>query len=233
MSAGRGTVAVIPFKGFALAKQRLSPAFGPDARRELAEAMLRDVLETLETVTALAGMLVVTRDGDAASLARRHGASVLAEPFAAGLNGAIAIAARTLSTNEPGGMLVIPSDVPGTTRGEIVQLLSMQRDEDAAVSIVPSHDRRGTNALLLAPPTALSPSFGEDSFLLHAASARALGFVPRILTLPGLGLDLDTPSDCRTFLNAGHLGRTAACLERLLSESSLKAEAPTKRNMER
>ena len=38
-------------------------------------------------------------------------------------------------------------------------------------------------------------SIGDASFEPHCAEARALGIEPCILRLPGLGLDIDTPSD--------------------------------------
>jgi 2-phospho-L-lactate guanylyltransferase (CobY/MobA/RfbA family) len=38
-------------------------------------------------------------------------------------------------------------------------------------------------------------TFGEPSFEKHLATARAHGLEPRVLALPGLGLDVDAPSD--------------------------------------
>jgi 2-phospho-L-lactate guanylyltransferase (CobY/MobA/RfbA family) len=37
--------------------------------------------------------------------------------------------------------------------------------------------------------------FGEPSFESHLAAARQLGLRPRVLSLPGLGLDIDGPAD--------------------------------------
>ena len=56
------TMAVVPVKGLAAAKQRLAPALGPQLRRRLVLTMLEDVLGTLARVPAIEKVLVVTRD---------------------------------------------------------------------------------------------------------------------------------------------------------------------------
>jgi 2-phospho-L-lactate guanylyltransferase (CobY/MobA/RfbA family) len=45
--------------------------------------------------------------------------------------------------------------------------------------------------------------FGEPSFDSHLAAARALGLQPRVMALPGLGLDVDDPDDLAALLAAG------------------------------
>ena len=77
-----------------------------------------------------------------------------------------------------------------------------------AVTLVPSHDRRGTNCVLCSPPGVLPFAFGHDSFGPHCEAARARGIAPRILPLPGLGLDIDTPDDLRAFIARPTAGRT-------------------------
>ena len=74
-----GIWAVVPVKEFEGAKQRLSSSLEPDERRLLARTMLEDVLDAVSAVQQLAGLLVVTVDPLAASLAdalwraHRHG----------------------------------------------------------------------------------------------------------------------------------------------------------------
>ena len=59
---------------------------------------------------------------------------------------------------------------------------------------VPDRHGLGTNALLITPPGAINPAFGEASRAAHAAQADAAGV--RWLELDGpLALDLDTPAD--------------------------------------
>jgi hypothetical protein len=72
------TVAIVPAKRFAAAKQRLAPALEPSWRRRLAAAMLADVLASLRLTAGIEETLLVSRDPDAADLADEHGAADLA-----------------------------------------------------------------------------------------------------------------------------------------------------------
>ena len=62
--------AVVPVKELAGAKQRLSSCLSAEERRTLATTMLEDVLEAVSAVRELAGVLVVTVDPAATSLAQ-------------------------------------------------------------------------------------------------------------------------------------------------------------------
>ncbi|MEO8966700.1 MAG: 2-phospho-L-lactate guanylyltransferase, partial [Solirubrobacteraceae bacterium] len=55
-------LAILPFKGFDQAKQRLRDTLGVQPRRALVEAMFADVLIALRRTTALSGILVVSAD---------------------------------------------------------------------------------------------------------------------------------------------------------------------------
>ena len=62
----------VPVKDLVNAKQRLIPALSPTERRELARAMLEDVLDA--AVAALPGaVLVVTTDPEVQAVARAAG----------------------------------------------------------------------------------------------------------------------------------------------------------------
>lgn len=190
--------AVVPVKPFAQAKQRLAGVLDVPGRAELAACMLRDVLAALRSAPALSGTLVVTADTAAAALAREAGALVLPEPEPAGLNEAVRAAAAWVQARGGSAMLVVPGDAPGATALEIERLVRgshSTRARGAAVALVPAHDEGGTNALLLSPPACLAPAYGEGSFGRHLRAARAAGLEPRVLHLPGLALDLDTPAD--------------------------------------
>jgi 2-phospho-L-lactate guanylyltransferase len=88
-------------------------------------------------------------------------------------------------------MLTVPGDLPLATPAEIEQVVAGHD----RFTIVPSRDGKGTNALAVSPPDLIRFQFGDASFVPHCAAARALGIEPRILRLPGLGLDIDTPDD--------------------------------------
>lgn len=61
--------------------------------------------------------------------------------------------------------------------------------------MVPDRHGTGTNALVLAPPSAIAPAFGEGSCARHVAAARRAGVPYGVEELASLGLDLDTPAD--------------------------------------
>jgi 2-phospho-L-lactate/phosphoenolpyruvate guanylyltransferase len=202
---------VLPVKDLPRAKQRLAEVLSAQERRELSFAMLRDVLGALATSAGLAGILLVTRDPQARGLAMRSGARVLAEQGNHGHTAASSLAARALAQEGVAGMLQVPADIPLVTPDDIAALLSAH-SEAPAVTLAPSRDQRGTNALVCSPPDALPLRFGDDSFLRHLRRARALGIEPRIVERPGLALDVDTPDDLAAFLVASSETRTYAYL---------------------
>ena len=203
--------AVLPIKDFGHAKQRLAGFLSAAERRLLCEAMAEDVLATLSQVQALSDIIVVTRDERAGGLAARHGAQVLTEPSNDGQSAAVERAAAELARAGVHSLLQVPGDVPGASADEIDAVLARHESaagEGPAITLVPAHDRRGTNCVLCSPPDVLPFAFGHDSFGPHCEAARARGITPRILPLPGLGLDIDTPDDLRAFVARPAAGRT-------------------------
>ena len=203
--------AVLPVKDTGDAKQRLADFLTAAERQRLALVMAEDVLEALSRVAGLSDIVVVTRDEQAAALAARYGARGLTEPSNDGQSAAVERATAVLSREGAERMLQVPGDVPGVSRAEIEAVLAAHGGaggEGPAVTLVPSHDRRGTNCVLCSPPGVLPFAFGHDSFQPHCEAARAQGVAPRILPLPGLGLDIDTPDDLRAFIARPTAGRT-------------------------
>ena len=158
-----GVHAVVPVKDFDGAKQRLAGALDRPARIALFRAMLEDVLEALSGVASLAGILLVTRDPEAVALAGRYGAECLIEPENRGHTAAVELAARTLAGRGAGGLLQVPGDVPRVTVAEIEAVVAAHAPAPA-VTIAPSRDRLGSNALLCSPPDVFPFRFGSDSF---------------------------------------------------------------------
>ena len=203
--------AVLPVKDFGHAKQRLAGFLSAVERRQVCEAMAEDVLDILSRVPELSEIIVVTRDERARELAARHGARVLTEPSNDGQSAAVERAAAALGRAGVESLLQVPGDVPGASADEIAAVLTAHggaSDGAPAVTLVPSHDRRGTNCVLCSPPDVLPFAFGHESFGPHCEAARAQGIAPRIIALPGLGLDIDTPDDLRAFMARPAAGRT-------------------------
>jgi 2-phospho-L-lactate guanylyltransferase len=213
------TTAVLPVKRFGRAKQRLGVALGEDERRELAEAMVEDVLAALGAVDGLDTIVVVTAEPIAAAVARAAGATVVEDPEEAGQSPAASRGVRAAQRAGATRVLLVPGDCPTLSPAEVTRLLAAS-DDQPHVTIVPDRHGSGTNALLIAPPDAIAPAFGPDSFARHAARAREAGAQVSVADLPSLELDVDTPDDLgalRAALAArpGGAARTRAVLERL------------------
>jgi 2-phospho-L-lactate/phosphoenolpyruvate guanylyltransferase len=200
--------AAVPVKEFAGAKQRLSALLTPAQRQALAAAMVEDVLAALAQAP-LAGIMVNTLDPVATELARRYGARVVTEGARDGHTGAVTAMARILAAEGHAAMLQVPGDIPRVTADEIAAVIAAARPAPS-LTIVPAHDERGSNAVLCSPPLVMPLKFGDDSFLPHLATARALGIEPTILRgLPGIALDIDQPEDLASLLRVGSRPATA------------------------
>jgi 2-phospho-L-lactate guanylyltransferase len=139
---------------------------------------------------------VVTADPDVATQAAHLGAGVIAEPEARGLNAGVTHGIREAVRAGASHVLVLPADLPFATPEEITRLVAAGVESDRpALTMVPAADGDGTNALLIAPPTAITASFGPGSFLAHLAQALARRIDVRVLHLAGLALDIDRPQD--------------------------------------
>ena len=161
--------------------------------------MLEDVLDALSAVRQLAGVLVVTVDPVATSLASRYGARIVTEAAREGHTGAVRGAARLLVREGQAGMMTMPGDIPALSSAEIAATLAAHRAAPA-FTIVPAHDDLGSNAVLCSPPDAVPLRFGEDSFYPHLDAARNRGIDPLIVRQPGIGMDIDHPADLAAFL---------------------------------
>ena len=195
----RSLWAVVPVKDLQHAKQRLAGLLSAAERRELFAAMLEDVLAALAASERLAGILMVSRDPQARNLAARYGARVLVEPANRGHTAASTLGAATLAAEGATGMLQLPADLPLLTAADIDAVLRAHAGAPS-ITLAPSRDRRGSNAVACSPPDLLPLRFGDDSFHPHLERARGLGVEPRIAERPGLALDVDTPADLLAFL---------------------------------
>ena len=185
---------LVPVKRLNEAKQRLAPVLDQAARTELAQAMLQDVAEALATWEKRPEVAFVSCDPFALSLACKYGFEVIADHKNSGETDAIEMATRVCQTRGT-DTLVIPADIP------LIQALEMQAILDAAPELgsvlVPAEDGRGTNAVLRRPAALFPLRFGNDSFKPHLAAARATGEKCVVLSLPGIGVDVDNPADLR------------------------------------
>jgi 2-phospho-L-lactate guanylyltransferase len=224
MSGASGLWVVVPVKELDQAKQRLAPSLSEAARRALMMAMLEDVLAAITAAPEIVGLLVVTVDPAARALAARYGARRGEIGARDGHTGAVAAAAQLLTGEGRGGMLTVPGDVPLVTPDEIGRLIAAHLPAPS-FTIAPSHDERGSNAVICSPPEAVPLRFGDDSFRPHLAAAEARGISPTVLRLPGLALDIDTPDDLARFARLGAHTRAGA----LLADNAMLAPRTSRR----
>jgi 2-phospho-L-lactate guanylyltransferase len=197
--------ALIPVKGFCNAKQRLSPLLDAADRELLAEVMFRDVLKQVLKARGLVETYVVTGDSKVAEIAMSLGAQLIREEVEKGETDAVDFARSELKQLRREAVLIIPGDMPLVRSADIEEVLA-QMPEGAGFPfalLVPSHDRMGTNALLLAPPDIIKLRFGYDSFTYHMSQLSALGLPLRFIENERLALDIDEPKDLERFLSFG------------------------------
>lgn len=203
--------ALIPAKGFTNAKQRLAPLLSAAKRELLAEAMLRDVLGQVVLARELDEVYVVTRDSRVSEIASFLGVHVIREENERGETEAVTFALAEMKQQGIERALVIPSDIPLLRSSDIELLLEQISGHDRNVPfalLTPSHDRMGTNALLLSPPDVIKLRFGYDSFSYHLSEVTARGLPPRVLENARIALDIDEPKDLERFLAAARGGRS-------------------------
>ncbi len=185
--------AVLPVKRFDAAKQRLAAGLDGGRRRALAAAMVADVLEAIGAARSVERTIVVSGDPVAQELAAAAGAEVVPDPGDAGhVQAALAGIARAEVEGDD-CVVLLPGDCPLLDPRELDRLLTGVPER--YVAVVPDRHGSGTNALVLRPPGAIVPAFGEGSCERHVAAAREAGVPFGVEELPSLGLDLDTPAD--------------------------------------
>jgi len=183
---------LVPVKNLANAKQRLAPVMEQAARTELAQAMLADVFDAL-AAAAIDDVSLVTSDAFATGLARELGFDIIRDDLNVSETGAIEMATQVCSERGIASTLVIPADIPLISATEICAIYHNAPDDGTV--LVPSGDKRGTNAVLRRHAQLFPLRFGNDSFLPHLAAAIATNRTCVVLSLPGIALDIDASDD--------------------------------------
>src|SRR5436305_3753648 len=184
---------LVPVKNLENAKQRLASLLDQDTRTELAQAMLHDVLDALSACCSYSEISLVTSDPFALDLAQAFSFQVIPDATNRSETDAIEMATQLCESRGVESTLVIPADIPLIQPLEVTEIL--QAAPEKGSGLVPAADRRGTNAVLRRPAALFPLRFGNDSFKPHLAAARATKKPCVVLSLPGIALDVDGPSD--------------------------------------
>ena len=159
-----------------------------------------------------------------AAIASAAGAEVIRESTEQGETSAVDFARDRLKNAGWEAVLIIPGDMP-LVRAEDIEMVLAQVPADARAPfalLVPSHDRLGTNGLLLAPPDLIQLRFGYNSFSFHMNQLTAHRLPARFCENQRIALDIDEPKDLERFLSyAMEGGETIKALRRVMAEADL------------
>ncbi|HEY7342259.1 MAG TPA: 2-phospho-L-lactate guanylyltransferase [Ktedonobacterales bacterium] len=198
--------AIVPLNSRSQAKTRLSNVLDAAGRANLSRWLAWRVISALHQAE-IAHIGVVSPDDDILRWAWQSGAQPVRQ-MGSGLNDALELGRQWALRRHAEALLVVLGDLPLLTRDDVLAMAAYgERADDStpapSVTIAPDRAGKGTNMLLLHPPTAISFAFGEESLVQHSALARAAGIEPRIVSLPGVAFDVDTPDDLRDLFERG------------------------------
>jgi 2-phospho-L-lactate/phosphoenolpyruvate guanylyltransferase len=185
--------AILPVKRFGEAKRRLASGVEDARRRELIAAMAADVLEAIGAARSVERTILVSSDPAAERLAAEAGALLVPDASESGHVDAALAGIERARAEGAACVVLLAGDCPLLDPRELDRLLTGV--PGSYVGVVPDRHGTGTNALVLSPPEAIVPAFGEGSCERHVAAARAAGVPFEVEPLASLGLDLDTPAD--------------------------------------
>lgn len=185
---------IVPVKPLNRAKSRLSTVLSAERRYELAQTMLRHVLQVTLNVPQVTGVLVISRDTKALSIARDLGARTVQESGDSDLNSALTRATEVVRVWGAEAILILPADLPFIQADDIRGLIREGMDNPSVV-IAPDTLGEGTNALLVRPPGVIKYHYGPDSYQRHIAAATEAGLEAKTYSSPTLLLDVDIPHD--------------------------------------
>jgi 2-phospho-L-lactate guanylyltransferase len=184
----RGACAVIAIKERLHCKTRLAGALAPPARVQLVRSMLAAVLSAAAGARTVRHIIVVSPERDSVPAE----IPVLADSGEC-LNGALTQAHRVLREFGCREVVILPADLPTITASDIDALVRAGRR--GGFAIAPDAAGVGTNALCLVSAHPFRFQFGLGSRRLHLEEAQRTGLSPKVVRLPGLEFDVDSPAD--------------------------------------
>lgn len=192
--------AIVPVKPLSRAKSRLSDVMLPDDREELASRLLKRTVRLLLSLSAIEGVLVISRDSQALAIVRDLGAQTVQESGTPELNNALLRATQVLKAWGANASLIVPADIPLLKRDDIESMVTLGRYHNSVV-LAPDRHERGTNLMLVRPPGLIPYAYGDNSFLQHQQLARDIGASVLIYRSERVALDLDTADDLQAYIS--------------------------------
>jgi 2-phospho-L-lactate/phosphoenolpyruvate guanylyltransferase len=175
---------LVPLKRLDDAKSRLASVLEPEERAALMLDLLQHVVAAAEEAD-VGPITIVSAEEIALEGVVRFDDRGL--PW----NEALAAAMREI-VGEPVAT-VVSADLPRVSADDIRALVAATPDRGMAIARALDG---GTNAVSMRPAAAVMTHFGEpQSAAVHAQATAAAGLAARIVDLPGLAFDVDTPAD--------------------------------------
>lgn len=190
--------AIIPVKPLNRAKSRLSQVLTPEQRQQLAETMLRHVLDVIRSTPQIMGTLVISRDTKALAIAREYGAHTVQESGQPELNTALMRATQVIARWKAGAILILPADLPLIASEDIAMMTEMGQKDYSVVISTDQHED-GTNAMFIRPPGLIEYAYGTGSYKRHVELAREAGAEVKVYHSERLSLDIDVPADLQSY----------------------------------
>src|SRR5262245_42069895 len=136
--------AIVPVKSLTQGKSRLAAILGSEQRAALNRHLFGRVLDAALGQFDANRIVVLTADAVLLVLGRGQGLHGLQAP-AGGLNAALALGSRHAFMRDAKAVVVLSSDLPLVTGGDIAALTSALGDGPSCV-IAPDEQEQGTNA---------------------------------------------------------------------------------------
>lgn len=193
--------AILPVKSPQNAKQRLKGFLAVEQRETLARMLYKQTLAALCQGEGIDRVVVATSDAEIAEHARQSGVLVFEESEQVSHSVSADAACLRAMVMGASTALLVPIDVPTVTPADFSRLAAASH---LGLTIVPSSDGTGTNALVRTPPDCIQSRFGPGSFRKHLDQALSKGLSADVLRLPGLMFDIDTPEDVAELLARSH-----------------------------
>jgi 2-phospho-L-lactate guanylyltransferase len=195
-------VAVVPIKAFGEAKSRLAAVLDDEEREDLVAHLFEGVLEACDGATSVDASIVVAGDPIGVLLGDPSRRLTMLERQP-GLAGALALADEQLERMGAAASLVVVADLPIVSAADLDALVAAA-PEGPCIVVAPTADG-GTGALYRRPATVIATAFGAGSAAAHLAAAEGAGVAAVSVTIDGLSVDLDTPSQLADLTEAGFL----------------------------
>jgi 2-phospho-L-lactate guanylyltransferase len=190
---------IVPHRGLAAAKTRLSPVLDDGERESLARRLLEQVLRVAHE--ACGDVVVITPSEALQPLVSAAGARLVVQR-GMGLNEGLEQARVEAIADAITTLVILHGDLPNLATDDVAALVDAI-PETPGVAIAPDRAGTGTNGLALRPPDAIGLRFGVGSFAAHLAEAEAAGVPLAEVHRPGLAFDLDTPADLARWIELG------------------------------